>query len=249
MNRNNFLDLDSFGCEYQPIICPLTQDIFAYEALARFKSNGKSIPPNLVFDELHKYPQSFFKLEALMKDFQICHRPANRPLFVNLDPHVCARKEHLAHWLSFFQGQENLVVEIIENTTTNNLTNVIQFMGELGQFGGQLALDDFGSPGRMFSLDMLEYTNYLKLDMHWLNLIARNDSYKLLLKGLIEFAKAKKIPCIFEGIETREKLKLAEQMGADYVQGFLFKDQFMQVPSRYCLEFGPTAMEKIRRWA
>jgi len=70
-----------------------------------------------------------------MKDFQIQHRPANRPLFVNLDPHVCEGKENLAHWISFFQEQENLVVEIIENTTVNNLANVIQFMGELGKFG------------------------------------------------------------------------------------------------------------------
>ncbi|MBO1346759.1 MAG: EAL domain-containing protein [Hormoscilla sp. GUM202] len=69
--------------------------------------------------------------------------------------------------------------------------------------------------------------------MHWLNLIARSDSYRFLLPGLIEFAKAKNITCIsFEGIETREKLKLAEQMGADYVQVFLFKDQFIQVQSK-----------------
>ena len=113
MKSNNLLDIDSFGCEYQPIICPNSQDIFAYEALARFKVNGKSISPNLIFDALHKYPKSFFNLEALMKDFQIQHRPANRPLFVNLDPHVCEGKENLAHWISFFQGKENLVVEII----------------------------------------------------------------------------------------------------------------------------------------
>lgn len=249
MNRNNFLDIDFFGCEYQPIICANTQEIFAYEALARFRSNGKSISPNLIFEELHKYPQYFFNLESLMKKFQISHRPENLPLFVNLDPHVCAIKEDLAHWLSFFQRQENLVVEIIENTTTNNLANVIQFMRELGKYGGQLALDDFGSPGRMFSLDMLEYINYLKLDMHWLNSIARSDAYKLLLKGLIEFAKSKHIPCIFEGIETREKFQLAVQMGADYVQGFLFKDQFMQVQSKCRLEFAPTVIRRIDRWA
>lgn len=34
---------------------------------------------------------------------------------------------------------------------------------------------------------------------------------------------------ILEGVETKEDLELAQQIGVDYVQGFLFKDKFQRV--------------------
>ncbi|MCL1469886.1 EAL domain-containing protein [Argonema antarcticum] len=229
MKANIFqiLEQNLFFCEYQPIVCPTNNIIHAYEALARFKINGEYIPPDLVFGSLHQDKMLFFKLESRIKNFQICHRPANFNLFLNLDPHVCEEDYQLEYWLSTFSNQVNLVVEIIENTSVSNLYNIKKFMQLLGKCGIKVALDDIGGINNLFSFELLEYANYLKFDRRWFELIYYSESYKIILQGLIAFAKSKGNLCIFEGVETEEQLKLAGELGVDYVQGFLFRDRFI----------------------
>lgn len=225
------IEKNKFVCEYQPIICIKTQKIHGYEALARFKIDDQPIPPNVIFNFLHQDLAMLFLLETEVKKFQIKHRPQNTLLFLNLDPDCCESQNHLNYWKSQFEQASDLVVEIIENTRVSNLDKIKQLMQHLNKSGISVALDDFGAADRLFCFDLLERTNYLKLDIHWFEYLDRSNPYKLLLLGLINFAKAQNIKCIFEGIETPQKLKLAEELGVDYVQGFLFREHFIQAQS------------------
>lgn len=56
----NILKTGDFHTEYQPILSLETGKIFAYEALARFYVEGKSISPEFVFNELHQEVDLFF---------------------------------------------------------------------------------------------------------------------------------------------------------------------------------------------
>lgn len=44
----------------------------------------------------------------------------------------------------------------------------------------------------------------------------------MLVSAIISMVHALGIKAVVEGVETREQMRLVEQMGADYVQGFLF---------------------------
>src|SRR5262245_14619705 len=109
------------SCEYQPIVETETERVWGYESLARFVVDGQVIAPNEVFDSLHDDRTLFFALESRSKSFQMEHRPKDKRLFLNLDPHVCEEPYQLAHWLETFAGQHDLIIEIIENTTITNL--------------------------------------------------------------------------------------------------------------------------------
>ncbi|MBK6684270.1 MAG: EAL domain-containing protein [Deltaproteobacteria bacterium] len=223
------LEANRFACEYQPIVRADTEEVWAYEALARFSFDGEVVPPNRVFGALRQDPTLFFMLEARVKTFQLTHRPRGVRLFVNLDPQVCEEAYQLDHWLESLRGHENLVVEIIENTSVTNQENIRRFMQRLSDVGVDAALDDIGGSQNLFSFDLLDHCHYLKLDRRWFDRLAEHPSYRALLAGLIEFARARGIHTVLEGIESRRDLSFARSLGVDFIQGFLFRDAFVTV--------------------
>ena len=223
------LEANRFACEYQPIVRADTEEVWAYEALARFSFDGEVVPPNRVFGALHQDRTLFFMLESRVKTFQLAHRPRGVRLFVNLAPQVCEEPYQLDHWLESLIGPHDLVVEIIENTSVTNQKNIRRFMQRLSQVGVGAALDDIGGSQNLFSFDLLDHCHYLKLDRRWFDRLAEHPSYRALLAGLIEFARARGIHTVLEGIESRRDLSYARSLGVDFIQGFLFHDAFVTV--------------------
>lgn len=223
------LETNRLACEYQPIVRTDSEEIWGYEALARFVLDGEAIAPNRVFNSLHNDRTLFFMLESRSKRFQIEHRPGDAQLFVNLDPHVCEESYQLEHWLETLRGHDELVVEIIENTSVTNLDNIRAFTRSLSEAGVHVALDDVGGTNNLFSFELLDNCDYVKLDRRWFSRLAAEPSYGALLRGLVEFARAKGIHTVLEGVESRRHLSIAKALGVDFVQGFLFSDAFVLV--------------------
>lgn len=223
------IERNRLACEYQPIVRVSTGVPWAYEALARFQLDGLAIAPNLVFDALHTDRTLFFMLEARTKRFQIQHRPPGARLFVNLDPHVCEVDYQLEHWLGVFSEQEDLVVEIIENTSESNLDAVRHFAQRLYAAGIDVALDDVGGHRNFFAFDLLDHCQVIKLDRHWLLRFQGDPAYMKLVSGLLDFARSRGILCVLEGVETKAHLQTAALLGVDFVQGFYFRDDFITV--------------------
>lgn len=217
-----------FSCEYQPLIRVSDRTVAGYEALSRFDLDGASVPPSRVFAALHADRTLFFMLEARSKAFQIEHRPVGCELFVNLDPHVCEERWQVDHWARALTGHDRLVVEVLERTTATNLEAITKLVERLGAAGVRLALDDVGGEKNLFSFDLLERVNVIKLDGGWFRRL-EDPAYEPLLRGLLSFAAARGIQTVLEGIETTEQLERAERLGVPLVQGFLFRDQFRAV--------------------
>lgn len=224
-NLKLILEEKNFHTEYQPILSLETGKIYAYEALARFRIDGVSIPPDVVFSELHKDPDLFFRLERELKSFQIANRPKQKRLFLNLDPHVCRNAEQASFWTSFFASSPDTVCEVIENTDSTRIEETRFCLDALKKSGAALALDDVGGPNNLFCFDFLEYSNYIKFDKHWLRLFKTKETYKNIAWGFLDFARESKILCILEGIETAEDLRIAAEMRFPLVQGFLFRSK------------------------
>ena len=75
-----------YGVEYQPIICVVTGEVVAYEALFRFySSSGESIRPDLVYASLHHNLLSLYQVEYEQKKIQLENAPLDKKIFVNLD--------------------------------------------------------------------------------------------------------------------------------------------------------------------
>jgi EAL domain-containing protein (putative c-di-GMP-specific phosphodiesterase class I) len=222
------LEANRLACEYQPLMDARTGRVVAYEALSRFHLDGRGVAPNLVFEALQTDRTLFFMLESRAKRFQLRHRPDAR-LFVNVDPAACQEDYQREHWLTALAGHPEVVVEIVESTTSQRLDGVRRFAEQLGGAGIQVALDDVGGPQSLFSFDLLEHCHVVKLDRRWLARLDQDAAYARLVSGLLDFARHRGVQTVLEGVETEADLEVARRLGVDLVQGFLFREAFITV--------------------
>lgn len=220
-------DLAYIGAEYQPLVATKSGDQLGYEALARFWSPSmQTVPPSRVFSLVHSNPQLLLKLEEAAKRVQISHAPSNGYLFLNLDPHTFHFGSQLqASLLQHLQSRPKVVIELIENSNHSEGMLSERLASYLTGLKLDLAVDDLGAAGSLVSFPVLIAAHYLKLDRSWVHC---NDPAKItLLETLIDYAQRSGKQTILEGIESDEDLKFAQSLGVNWVQGFLFKSDFI----------------------
>jgi EAL domain-containing protein (putative c-di-GMP-specific phosphodiesterase class I) len=226
LSAPQFLDIienQRYGCEYQPLVHTFSGEVAAYEALARFQdANGKPVAPAPVFRALHDSPLTLYNVECSLKQLQIQHAPPGYALFLNVAVVQDLEQNHI---LQLLQSRNDLVVEIIENSNLAD-ARISKMMADLfNQHRIRSALDDIGASESLLSLDILMAVDYLKLDREWLQ--NRTDkNHRLLLNALVQYAHGSGKMVVLEGVETEQDLHFAREIGADYVQGFLYRELF-----------------------
>lgn len=223
----HILATHSIGVEYQPIVDIHTNETYGYEALSRFSNGTVTYPPDLVFEAVHNHFDLFFLLEAATKEIQLSHRPPDYPLFINMDPHMLSSEKALHYWQTFLRGHENLTVEIIENMHGCDPVAIESFLAQITPTGCKSALDDFGQEGALYFSSLLEKVDVLKFDRAIFMKAHAHSGYRHLLQGFIGFAHANGQKVVIEGIETHRDMELSRELGADYVQGYLYRERFI----------------------
>lgn len=226
----DILEHQRIGAEYQPIKATRSLETVGYEALARFyDACQQSVPPQAVFEALHASPLTLIQAELMSKRWQIGHAPRDGLLFLNLDPDVLENTaDYREHPILKLLNQPNrMVVEIIENASIQEARRSLWLAECLAQMGIRSALDDIGADGTMLSLPVLCSVDILKFDRCWLKAI-QQPAQKRMLSMLIDYARQEKRLTILEGVETEEDLALARLLDVDLVQGFYFRNQFIQ---------------------
>jgi len=228
----SLLEKQDYGVEYQPIIGIDNQQIYAYEALARFfDEKGHPIRPDIVYASLHASPLSLYQVEYQQKILQLANAPTNIPIFVNLDQD--------SYFSSGVQGPNNpflklfteykcldIVVELIENSEINDAVMSLSMIDSLSKTGIKTAIDDVFNPQSMISTSVIQLVNFIKLDKH----VVANKEHKdflVLVECLIDYAHKAGKKVILEGIENDDDLLFARQLNVDLVQGFLYREQFI----------------------
>ena len=218
---------EEYGVSYEPLVALSTMQTVAYEALSRFKYQGKFIPPDKFFETIHEDLELFFYVESVIKTFQLQQRPKNKRLFINIDPDITTEANHVQYLLKLFSKHNNIVVEIIENSADENIEEVEHFMDWMDEYNVAYAYDDFAKPNSAFFDSLLYRASTIKLDINFIRTIRSNFAYIEFAKGLVKYAKLTNKLTVMEGIESQNDLEIAKEIGVDLVQGYLFKDQFI----------------------
>ncbi len=221
-NKNIFQNT-CIKTEYQPFVDLESNEIYGFEALARF-----NIPftNEIIFKKLYQNPELFFEIEHKLKLNQIQNRPKNSLLSLNFNTQLMD-KINSQFWVNFFSEQENILLEIIENSNTTDLENYYKSFYLFKNKNINISLDDIGSSKNFISFELIADSNFLKFDKSWIQKIRSESEYSTLNQGIINFAKERNIKTIIEGIETRSDFDLAVESGFDYAQGYLFRNLFI----------------------
>lgn len=213
---------------YQPIVELASEQVVAYEALARGPEGSHLQRP----DQLFRAAEATGRLDAL--DWA-CRTAAVqgaldarlRPpfsLFLNAEPHVLDSRMPAAFagsWVTARMVYLRLMFEITERALTDRPAELISNVRRLRSWGWGVALDDVGADPR--SLAMLPFLrpDVIKLDMR---VTQDPDDIEVAEAVVAVNAEAERsgATIVAEGIETEAHLQTARAFGAHLAQGWYF---------------------------
>jgi EAL domain-containing protein (putative c-di-GMP-specific phosphodiesterase class I) len=115
---------------------------------------------------------------------------------------------------------DRLVLELTEGATQP----LIKLMDTLTRFrikGIGLAIDDFGTGySSLMQLRHLPFTE-VKIDQAFIADADRSSDCRLIIKTITDLAHGLGLIATAEGVETLEQLHLVQEIGCDFVQGYL----------------------------
>lgn len=221
---NHFIDQGLVKYAFQPIVDANTGEIFAYEALMRPKTKNLKSPYDVI--RLAQSQSKLYEIEKLtmfeaMRSFEEQKKYfGEAKIFINSIPNYALSKEDLKLFEErFAENLDRIIVEVTENERSDEECTRIK-QNVVANWGGQLALDDFGS-GYNSELSLLILSpKYVKIDMNIIRDIDTDLNRQKLLMNMLSYAKNRSIRIIAEGVETKGEMDKLIEFGVDYVQGY-----------------------------
>ena len=113
-------------------------------------------------------------------------------------------------------------LEVTESAYTENDEEMISVIKRLRDKGFSVEMDDFGTGYSSLSMLSAMPIDAIKLDKSFIDDIDINSRQVQLIELILDIAEDLKIPVIAEGVETETQLKLLQDLGCAYAQGFYF---------------------------
>ena len=112
-----------------------------------------------------------------------------------------------------------ICLEITETIAVKYPEKTKQFMADLGQYGVQFAMDDFGSGYSNVARFITLPFSIAKLDK---SLLEDTQNIKVFFDSAVNLFKTLNIPIVVEGVENEAQLKTTKAKKIDYIQGYYF---------------------------
>lgn len=204
--------------------------IAAFEGLIRPFRDGEAMSPGAFFglvpagDRLH--------VETLMRTLHLLNAGAfldeNAAIFVNFDPSLFTDRAISDAALRDMRlvlheagiDPRRVVCEITEQSSASE-TTLFGFVEALRAHGFRIAVDDYGADDSDINRIRELKPDIVKFDAHWITRLMESGPGFALLQAMVTTFADQGIRTVFEGIEERWQLELAERSGASMVQGFV----------------------------
>lgn len=114
-----------------------------------------------------------------------------------------------------------LVFEITETAAIHNLQEAAVFVKTLKTMGCKFAIDDFGVGFTSFVYLIEMPIDFLKIDGTFIRRLPESNRDQVLVKTIAEMAKSLGIETIAEFVDSQQTLRILQDLGVDYAQGYL----------------------------
>ena len=115
-----------------------------------------------------------------------------------------------------------LILEITESVATADPTVMLEILARLRLKGIEVAIDDFGTGfSSLVALHRLPFSE-LKIDRGFVSTIMSSPESHAIVKSVIDLSRNLGLRSVAEGVESEDVAALLRELGADFLQGYLF---------------------------
>ena len=214
----NVLDQRAVRCVYQPVVNLRTQEIFAYEALARSKSPDFDGPISLFAAAVEHNCTG--ELGRMLREMAIEEVP-NQKLFVNIHPAELNEKWLVQPNDPIFQHTQDLYLEITESIPLSHFHLCQSILAEVRDRGVHLVVDDLGAGYSNLKYIADLHPRVVKLDRGLIAGLRIGTRLFKLVSAIVVLCRELGAMVVAEGIETVDELRAVIAAGAHYGQGYL----------------------------
>lgn len=215
--------------------------IRAFEGLIRPFANDRFVRPDRFLESIHE--DDYLFIECMCRALHLRNYPQavprSRALFVNLDlARYQNRHEMKLNFDIYCQRAarhgltiENMVFEVLESEPADE--GLLEYTRDLLKDRGvRIAVDDFGQKHSNMDRCMVLKPDILKIDRQLFLRAIGNETLFRILKIQIGQFHDLGTTVLIEGIETLDQMEMAQKLGADLFQGFLFSKPTV-LPARF----------------
>jgi diguanylate cyclase (GGDEF)-like protein/PAS domain S-box-containing protein len=227
------LERDEFVLHYQPFISTESGRITGVEALLRWQHPKQGlISPNQFIPQLEELGLMMGVGEWVLRT--ACHQNMNWQK-IGLPPirvavNVSSQQFYQGNIVDTVAGilhesklePRFLELELTESRTLDDSEATINTMRHLKRLGVTLSLDDFGTGWSSLSYLRNFPLDRIKIDRSFIRDIPSQPAAEAVVKSILSLGRNLKIPCIAEGVETRQQLDYLKKQRCFEMQGFLF---------------------------
>ena len=222
---------DEFSLFYQPIL-DIDENIVGFEALVRWVSEGRTIPP-LDFIPIAETSGLIKDLEIIIfdrafKQLKVWQENNNFSGFISINLSTCGLINknidvYLKNLLEKHSiSPDRIEIEITESVLINDMQNTKRILETLKFMGFRISLDDFGTGYSSLSYLRELPIDKVKLDKSFIDSSLKIKKDEIILKSIIDLAHLLEFKIVAEGVETQIQNSFLKELKCDYLQGYLF---------------------------
>jgi len=224
---------DEFILYYQPKIDIKTRKIIGMEALIRWKSPRKGLVFPDKFIPLAEdtgliFPIGEWVIKEACRQNKEWIEKGYKPRRVSVN--ISARQFQHYKFLDTVSNAlketglepEYLGLEITETVAVSDIDHTINVLKELKELGVFVIMDDFGTGYSSLSYLKEMSIDEIKIDRTFISDMEISEKNRAISNTIIILAKQFNILVTAEGVESKEQLKILENMGCHKAQGYYF---------------------------
>jgi EAL domain-containing protein (putative c-di-GMP-specific phosphodiesterase class I) len=135
------------------------------------------------------------------------------------DPDFAARFAAMAKTAKV--DPDRLTLELTEQAMLSDPASAADQLAQIRTLGAAIAIDDFGTGYSSLSLLARLPIDYLKIDSGFTRTIDGNDRDRIVVRAIVDLARALGLLVVAEGIENERQLARLSELGVATWQGFL----------------------------
>lgn len=231
----------------QPKFDMLTGEICGAEALARWRTAERIVPPAEFIPVFEKNgfiaKLDFIIYEGVFRFIQASMEKGYKvyPISLNVSRGHIKNDNFITEFLALLDAYEvpyDLIeLELTESIFMEDFELLSQFISNIRSKNLKVSIDDFGTAYSSLNLLKNIDVDIIKLDKSFIDDFGEQgvssldreirNKDKIIIKNVLTMIKELKFKTIFEGIETAEQMEFLREIGCNYGQGYYFSRPIM----------------------